>query len=202
VRHQTEYVASFVAHGGHIADRAVGVEIGTYLAIRPAVSQHNLMVAFETAQLVLSEVVTTLAVSNRHTDYLAGSCRAECIGPVLFYQEIDPLTSEGRRVGQQRAGQQSRFDQRLKSVAGSYNLAAGPRKVGNRPHYWRESSYCARSQVIAIGKSAGQYHTLGIAQFGGVMPDILSRLMENLGNYVEAISIAIGAREDDDRNLQ
>jgi hypothetical protein len=101
-------------------------------------------------------------------------------------------------VSEHRPGQQSRFEQHLKTVADSQHWSAALGKLANRRHDRREPRHRTGPQIIAVGKPAGQNDHLGALQTGVFVPDQLSGLAEHLGRCMIRIVVAVGAGEDDD----
>ena len=101
-------------------------------------------------------------------------------------------------ISQKGAGQQSRFGQDLKSVADTKDESAFFGEIGNGIHYRRELRQRSGSQVVTVGKSAGQKDRVKTLYGGVLVPDEFNRFSEDGLDCVITIVLAVGARKDDD----
>ena len=100
-------------------------------------------------------------------------------------------------VANERAGEQTGFDQDLKPVAYAEHEAAIAREPAHGLHHGRELGDGAAAQVIAISEAAGQDDGVDVTERSGVVPDEFGRLPEDGGDGVKRVVIAIAARKDD-----
>ena len=66
------------------------------------------------------------------------------------------------RIAHQHAGQKAGLAENLKTVADAEHQAPAGSECAHRIHHWRARGDRAAAQVIAIGKSAGHHHEIGV----------------------------------------
>src|SRR5690348_9546368 len=77
-----------------------------------------------------------------------------------------------RTIAHERAWQQARLAQNLKAVTGSKNELTRSRLLDHRLHDRRKPSNRAATEIIAIGKTAGENDRVVLAQRRPLMPDV------------------------------
>ena len=97
----------------------------------------------------------------------------------------------------QGAGQQTGFGEHLESVANSDDRAPGAGEVLDGRHHWRKPGNCARTEVIAMGKTTREDERAHVAHRLVAVPDHLG-LGSQAAERLEHVELAVGAREQDD----
>src|SRR5262249_43255716 len=106
-----------------------------------------------------------------------------------FAQKLKPL------VPHENTRQEARFGQDLKAVADAQHLAAGLGEFHYLAHDRREAGDGTGPEIIAGGKSSGDDHAVGLGQFRLFMPNETGLLLQDAGDRVVGIPIAVRAGE-------
>ena len=114
------------------------------------ITQHYLAVLLQAVQGLFIRIIPAFAMGNGNFINLVLS---------IFYKNIftDILLVI---VPQQGAGQQVRFAKDLEAIANTQNFSAPVRKLNHALHNRAKPGNGAGTQVIAIGKTAGQHNTI------------------------------------------
>jgi hypothetical protein len=185
MRHQPHDVPFCIQNPGYVTHGAV-----TILRIAEYYSVFGL-------QLVKHSVfgnVTTFSVRDGQPEDLAGSgaMRERRVRRCHAHRN-SPAREREFRVPDERARQQARLRQDLKSVTDAEHQAAFLRESSNGLHHRRELCYGAAPEVIAVGKPARQNNRVYRSQRTRIMPNEFSLLAEVLGNCVPCVMVAVTA---------
>src|SRR5260221_6999895 len=100
-------------------------------------------------------------------------------------------------IAEHRAGQQSRFEQDLKSVADAEHGPASLGKRAHRAHDGREARHRAGTKVVAVREAPGQDQDVGTLQVRILVPEVFRLLAEHVPRGVIRVLVAVAAGKDD-----
>src|SRR5580692_2389588 len=198
MRHQAQNVAFAVANAGDGMQRAVGigfaVVFGRLRAIRLYVVKNNSTVAFEFGERGRLAEIISFVVRNRNFQHLT-LLRGASEGSVGGFDADVHLATEIAQalVAHHRAGKKSCFEQDLEAVADSEDQASGTREAVHGFHYRRKSRNRPGAQVIAIREAAGENYDVAVGKIFGLVPDEFDGLMDDCGDGMVGVFIAIRA---------
>ena len=119
-----------------------------------------------------------------------------------FHAHVLVLADEVQRaIANQRAGKQARFAQDLESIADPEQELAGRGVLLHRLHDRRKPGDGPATQVIAIGKAAGQDDEIVTGDGSFLVPDIIGGDAK-FSECEDTVLIAIGAWEADNGSFQ
>src|SRR6202142_3665419 len=196
MRHQSKHIAVAIAYAANIGQRTIRISSRIIAAIRRGVTKNNLLVAFKISERRIVAKITSAHMRDRHFQNLsalggAGKRRANA-----FHPHIHLLAKKSQAsIAKQRTGQPTSLAENLKSIADAENQPAAPRKFLHRFHHRRKTRQCARAQVIAISKPAGQNNRVATRKIFGAVPEEFHRLMEHAADGEISIVIAIRPRK-------
>src|SRR5690606_27460069 len=96
-------------------------------------------------------------------------------------------------IANQRAGQQSRFAENLKSVADAEHMSAIACEFLQFLHDRAEPRNRARAKIIAIAESTRNQHRVSIAERVFLVPNESRGMAEHVFQNVHKVLVAIGA---------
>src|SRR5882724_10550240 len=134
--HQAEYIAPAIADPGNIISRTIRIGVLSKVAFFVAIAENDSLVLLESFQCGIIANVITFRVSDRQTEdraWFQFVCKRR-IGVFNSYQHV--FTDEMQvAVSDQRAGQQARFEEDLKTVADAEDKTPGVRESLYRIHH-------------------------------------------------------------------
>src|SRR5580700_4623539 len=196
MRHQAQNVALLVADTGDGMQRAVGIGLvvvfGRVLAVRFYVVKNNLAVAFECGERSRLAEIVSFVMRNGNFQYLT-LLRGASEGSVGGFDADVHLAAEIAQalVAHHRAGKKPCFEQDLEAVADSEDQTSGTREAVHGFHYRRKSRNRPGAQVIAIGEAARENYDVAAGKIFGLVPDEFDGLMDDGGDGVVSVFIAI-----------
>ncbi|OLC85595.1 MAG: hypothetical protein AUH88_06255 [Acidobacteria bacterium 13_1_40CM_4_61_5] len=122
MRHEASNVALAVANAGDIVHRAVGIARGIAGSICRGVTENYLSVLLELLERGFVCRVIAVRMRNRNFEnlILRGGVRERRVG--LLYTDVDMAADEAEAgIAHHRPGEQTRFEQNLKTVADAEN---------------------------------------------------------------------------------
>ena len=146
-----------VEDAGDVMDRTVG--IGAH-----GIAEGDLVLVLDAGERFGVGVVIAVHVGDRAADHLPGAIAGGEGRAGIDHFEPDLAADEADRgVAHQHAGQEARFGQDLEAVADPENEDAAFGGAADVVHDRRPRRDGAGSQVVAIGKAAGQDDEIGLA---------------------------------------
>ncbi len=196
MRHQAEDVEALVRHARYRAHRAVRICRVALAALGIDVAQNHLPALFHLAEFIFGSDVKSLAVLDRETQQVALLRRARERSLRVLDSQPDTIAHEGERaIAGERAGQQMRLAQDLKSVAGAdYESAVGG-EFRDALHDRREARDRAGAQVVAVAESAGQQHAFRAIECGVLVPQDARVLAHHVGERMHRVAVVERAGE-------
>jgi len=202
VGHEAEDVAVAVADAGDGVERAIGIGLGIVCSGVAAVGMHvvknNLVVALEIGERGGVAEIISFHVGDGHFQDLARA-RGAGEGRVgAFDADVDLAAEEAESlIAHHGAGEQAGFEEDLETVADAEDEAAGAGEAVNGFHYRGEAGDGAGAEVVAESEAAGEDDDVGGGEIFGLVPDEFDGLVEDRGDGVEGVVVAVGAGETD-----
>jgi hypothetical protein len=101
-------------------------------------------------------------------------------------------------VPNQRPRQQTCFNQNLEAIANPDNQTTFFSEIANAFHDGRKASDCSNPQVVAVRKSSRQDDAIKAGDIPFLVPNKINIAVKDCLDHMPAISVAIGARKDND----
>lgn len=191
MRHQSRNITTLIANARDIQQRAIRICRVGDISARIAVLPQDLIIRLQFCERGFVRKIASFPVRNRHAQNFSGRNPIRKRRIVRDRFQVDEFAMELQiTIANQRAGQQPRFRQHLKSVANANHQSAIVGELFHRLHHGTESRNRAAAQIIAIAEAARNDHAIRIAQRGFLVPD-QARGMTELANRVNGILIAI-----------
>src|SRR5262249_28746145 len=125
--------------------------------------------------------VAPFAVGDGHAQDLAGRGLGGEGRVGALDADVRPVTAELQAiVGQERAGEEARLAQYLKTITNAQNQSPRIGKAPDFGHDRRKTRDGPRSQVVAVGEATGENQGIDGGKLGRGVPDIVNRGLENL----------------------
>ena len=192
MRHHAEHIARGVEHPGDAPLRSVDLL---------AVAEGHAAFALEPVERFAIGEVVAVMVRHWQTDHLSGLVARGKQRLVVFDHQRHRTAGEGElRVAHERAGQQTAFGQHLEAVAHAEHRHTAIGCGHHRTHDRAARRHRAATQVVAIGKAAGQGDEVELlGQVGIAMPHANCRGAGHLLKGNRHVPVAVRSGECDDR---
>ena len=115
-----------------------------------------------------------------------------------WYQIDRPADELQSHISDQSPLQQTGFEQDLESIADTNHKTAGGGKLLNSLNDWGESGYGSATQIIAIGKAAGNEYSVNTFEVPGFVPDFGDVLLHIRRQRIDGVVVTIGTGECND----
>ena len=184
-----------------LASAPLGLASGGDFAIGGGVAEDDAVLALELGDGVRVREVVAVAVGDGDAEDITllregGESAVRC-----FHAQIRPLTAVLEvGVAEEGAGEEPGFAEDLKAVADAYDSLALFGHAADAVHDGGEAGDCAGTEVVAVGKAAGEDGEIVVGEVAFGVPDVVGVGVEDVGEDVVAIGVAPGAGEDDDGN--